>query len=129
VVKVSENAEASTSLNNGEDVVFTTLFVNDKKADFIVEPEFSLWQGSISFLNLLPGGSNVDPSEFQIIGPWNEWTEGAVLGLSGAFDIALPTYVSVSKIYVRNISAGASTTIIARARLRYITNFDKARLT
>ncbi len=124
IIKVSETLEASTSLNNGDDAIFTLLIVNKNDATMIVEPEFSLWETSITNTNLIPGGSNITTSDYQVIGPWNEWAEGAVLGLSGLFDIPVPTFVGVSRIYIRNISAGASTTIIARARVRYITNQD-----
>ena len=126
IVKVSNNAEASVSLNNGEDTIFTALLINDKNADMIGEPEFSLWESSIASANLIPNGSAIDASQYQIIGPWNEWTEIVITG--GSIELAIPTLAIASRIYVRNISAGASTTIVARARMRYITNFDQTSL-
>ena len=122
IVNISDNLEASTSLNNGEDTIFTLLLINDKDADLIAEPEFSLWEGSISSANLIPNGSSIDASQYQIIGPWNEWTEVVIAG--GSVDISIPTLAIASRIYIRNISAGAATTIVARARVRYITNQD-----
>ncbi len=122
VVRVSENAEASSTISNGEDTVFTLVFINQMDADMIAEPEFSLWKTSVSAANLIPNGSGIDMSQFQIVGPWNEWTE--VLLTDGAIDVAVPKFAIVSRIYIRNISAGASTVIVARARVRYITNFD-----
>lgn len=126
MVKITENAEALKVLNNGEDTIFTALLINNKDADMIGEPEFSLWQDSISSLNLIPDGGNIDASQYQIIGPWNEWAEIVIAG--GSIDLAIPTLAIASRIYVRNISAGASTTIVARARIRYITNFDDVSL-
>ncbi|HEC65691.1 MAG TPA: hypothetical protein ENI23_10370 [bacterium] len=122
IVKITDNAEASAVLNNGDDTVFTLILINNKDASLIAEPEFSLWKDSISSANLIPNGSAIDMSEFQIMGPWNEWTE--VLLTGGSISVPVPTLAVVSRIYIRNISAGASTTIIARARDRYITNFD-----
>jgi len=124
VINLFDTQEATTTLNNGDDAVLSLTIVNQRDAAMIAEPEFSLWEGSISSANLLPGGSNIDESQWQIIGPWNEWTEGAVIGLSGAFDVAIPEDTVVSKIYIRNISAGASTDAIARVRVRYLTNAD-----
>ncbi|HEC65058.1 MAG TPA: hypothetical protein ENI23_07185 [bacterium] len=122
IIKVSETLEASATLNDGDDTIFTLLLINDKDANMIAEPEFSLWEGSVASANLIPNGSSIDMSQYQIMGPWNEWTEIVVTG--GSIDIAIPAFALASRIYIRNISAGASTTIIARARVRYITNFD-----
>jgi len=126
VVNVTDNAEASTSLANGEDALVSLILNNNKDADIIGEPEFSLWQDSISAANLLPIGSGIVASEYQIIGPWNEWTE--VLLLGGEIDLAIPTLAMVSRLYVRNISAGAIT-LIVRARMRFITNTNDVSLT
>ncbi len=126
VVKITDNLEAFDTLNNGEDTIFTALLINNKDADMIGEPEFSLWETSIASDNLIPNGDNIDASQYQIIGPWNEWAEIVIAG--GSIDLAIPTLAIASRIYVRNISAGAATKIIVRARIRYITNFDQTSL-
>lgn len=126
VVKVSNNAEAKKTLSNNEDTIFTALLINNKDADMIGEPEFSLWETSIAAANLMPDGSSIDMSQWQVMGPWNEWAEIVVAG--GSIDLAIPTLAIASRIYVRNISAGASTVVVARARIRYITNFDDTSL-
>jgi len=120
IIKVTDVVEGSSTISDGEDLLFTTILTNNQSANIIGEPEWSLWQDSISAANLIPNGSSVDMSEYQIMGPWNEWTEAIIS--AGAIDIAVPKFVLTSRIYVRNISSGASTPIIARARLRYITN-------
>ena len=120
VVKVFETLQGSVTLSNGDDATFSLRFINELDADLLVEPEWSLWQTSISSANLIPNGASIDMSDYQIMGPWNEWTE--VIFNEGDVEEPIPTFASVSRMYVRNISAGASTVIIARARLRYITN-------
>ena len=127
IIKVSNNLEASTTISNGEDAIFTLIFINNLDADVIGEPEFSLWKTSVSSANLIPNGSGIDMSQFQIMGPWNEWTE--VLLTGGLIGIAVPKLAIISRLYIRNISAGASTVIVARARIRYITNKDATSLT
>lgn len=122
IVSVSDNLEASVTLNNGDDTIFTLLLINNRDADLIAEPEFSLWETSISSANLIPNGSSIDMSQYQILGPWNEWSE--IVIADGSVDVAIPTLAVASRIYVRNISAGASTVIVVRARVRYITNQD-----
>jgi len=120
IIKITDVVEGSSTISNNEDLMFTTILTNNMSANIIGEPEWSLWQDSISAANLIPNGSGVDMSQYQIMGPWNEWTEAIIV--AGAIDIAVPKFVLTSRIYIRNISSGAATPIIARARLRYITN-------
>src|SRR3990172_3462548 len=101
IIKVSENFEASGTLDNGEGGLFTLLFSNDKDADLITESEFSFWETSVSSANLIPNGSAIDASQYQIIGPWNEWTGVATTG--GNIDSVIRTSITASRIYIGNI--------------------------
>ena len=123
VIKLQSTGSASSTLNNGDSAILDILIINNRNANIIVEPEISLYQTSVAEANLIPFGASITASEFQIIGPWNEWT-----GVEGFTDIAadeaIPSYATLTHIYIRNISAGASTVILARVRDRYITNQD-----
>lgn len=123
IIRIQDTGSASITLNNGEDAILDLLIINNKNANIIVEPEFSLYQTSVSEANLIPFGSNVDPSDYQIIGPWNEWT-GVERFTDIAADEEIPAFATLTHMYIRNISAGASTTILAYVRDRYITNLD-----
>ena len=95
IVRVSDTGSVSVTLNNGDSTSVTLLGVNNRGATFIAEPEFSIYQTSITEANLLPFGSGVDASEFQIIGPWNEWTgiDGGLFA-SADFDTAADEPIS-----------------------------------
>jgi len=123
IIKLQSTGSVSTTLSNGDEAILDILIINNKDANIIVEPEISLYQTSVATANLIPFGSSVTASEFQIIGPWNEWT-GVEKFSDIAADEAIPYYSTLTHIYIRNISAGASTVILARVRDRYITNQD-----
>ena len=123
IIKLQDTGSASVTLNNGDDTILDILIINNKDANIIVEPEISLYQTSVAEANLIPFGASVDASEFQIIGPWNEWTGVEKFTDIGA-DEEIPSFATLTHMYIRNISAGASTVILARVRDRYITNQD-----
>ena len=123
VIRLQETGTASVTLNNGEDAILDLLIINNLDANLIVEPEFSLYQTSVAAANLIPFGSAITASQFQIIGPWNEWT--GVESFAVDADEPIPSFAVLSHLYIRNISAGASTVIIAEVRDRYITNMDR----
>lgn len=117
VINTTETQSASATLSNGDQTMVSVTVVADLGATILSDIEITLWHGSVSILNLLPGGSSVDESAWQIIGPRNEWS------FSGGTTEVGNDFV-VSRTYIRNISAGASQTLNVRVRAKYITNLD-----
>src|SRR3990167_8292821 len=110
VIKLQETVTLTTTMNNGDELIVDLLIINNQSANIIVEPEFSIYQDSVSAANLIPFGSAIAPAEYQIIGPWNEWTGVEVFTVDA--DDPIPSRAVLSHIFIRNISAGASTPII-----------------
>ncbi len=61
-----------------------------KGIPIFVQEDISLFESSISEANLIPNGSNIDTSDYQIIGPWREQVDGDEKNI-------------ISKVYVRNV--------------------------
>lgn len=107
----------STTLNNGEDIVFTSTLSQNDEYQIIALPYISLYVGSIASANLLPGGSGVDESQWQVIPTLYNWD---------SWDLnEYPLDKEYSSIYVRNISAGTQTVYIA-VRHKYISPRESA---
>ena len=126
-IGITTTLETSDTLNNGEDTIFSVVIENNKSSSIMAEVEWSLWQTSVTDANLIPNGSSIDASDYQIIGPWNEWREFALSGQN--VTKTMPNYAQVNRLYVRNIAAGASTVIEAKARVRYLTSLDTVSIT
>lgn len=115
IVQRTATASGSQSLNNGDQVVFTITSTNDPSARIFGVQDLALYQtndGNGSWQ--LPGGGSVDESQWQVIGPWNDWHNPNVAGND-------PNHLW-TKVYIRNISAGAATTVYIDAWLRLISN-------
>lgn len=112
VVIVSPTAGAIASpVPNGNQVLFaaTVTIPNDAfSKPFLAMPEVSIYVNSVATNNQLPGGSAVDESNYQMIGPWIDW------GASDGKKV-------VVKCYVRNISAG-SVDLLVRLDVRFISD-------
>lgn len=104
LINLSSDEVTSASLSNGQQVVLTsTLTESGGFADkgLIAEFYFAAFVGSLSTANQIGVGSSIDESQFQVIGPWYDYT---------AYNIAgFPKYKSVARVYIRNISAGSIT--------------------
>ena len=108
IIVSTGTASGSTTLGNGDQTVFTITTTSGSGAKVNVASDVTLYIGSVAAANQLPGGSAIDESQWQVIGPWNDW---------GATD-----NVNVKTlIYVRNISAG-SQSVLLRTISRTIVN-------
>lgn len=114
IIVLSSTVSASAALNNGDQAVFslTTSIPNATiNSRNITQPDITLYHGAVGATTPLPGGSAIDESLWQVIGPWNDFQD-------------TDFFNTVSKIYVRNIAAGAAQTVNFRGRARSIANAD-----
>lgn len=117
---VEEITEASIVLNNGDQVLNQSLVTANSKERIIVSVERATYVGSVSAVNLLPLGSAVDESQWQVIGPFN-----GIYKIVGSAAIETEEYENANQLYVRNISAG-TVTVIFQHRVKYIVNGGSA---
>ncbi|HEC65692.1 MAG TPA: hypothetical protein ENI23_10375 [bacterium] len=101
IVHKSETIESSATLTEDQDTIFTMTTSSKKGVPILVQEDISLFNSSISEANLIPNGSNIDFSNYQVIGPWREYADGDGKNI-------------VSKIYVRNVDVSTSTTDLNR---------------
>ena len=99
---------ASATIGNNVQILLTHTLSQKNNAKMLNVPDISIYLTSVATNNQLPGGSAVDESQWQVIGPWNDW---------GTTD----NKNSKTKLYVRNVSAG-STLVLFRVKSRYLTN-------
>lgn len=100
---------ASATLSNGNDTVFTLTTTSiDSSRNFCI-PDMSLYLTSVSSANQIPGGSNITMSQWEVIFMGNDYQ-------------TTDSKKSISKVYIRNISAGASKVVLFRATSRVINN-------
>lgn len=102
---------ASTVLANTEQAVLTSTLNQTTGAELQGIFYIAIYIGSVADANLLPGGSGIDESQWQVIGPRYSYENWSAVSFSQSKDIA--------SIYVRNISAG-SQTVIFKTKWRYI---------
>ena len=112
IILERDTESASATIGNNVQVLLTHTISQQNNAKIFAVPDISIYLGSVVAANQLPGGSGVDESLWQVIGPWNDW---------GSTD----NRNSKTKLYVRNISAG-STLVIFEVKARYITNYQDA---
>lgn len=105
----------SFTFGNGEQAVITHTLETNNESKLFAIVDMSLYVGTVTANNQLPGGSAVDETDYQIIGPMYDW---------GATD---NKNVKV-KLFILNISAG-SVTINGRLVWRYISNDPNAEIT
>lgn len=103
-------SSTSPTLNNGDQVLFTVTTSSNIGSTMLAIPDLSFYVDSVADANKLPGGSGIDESQWQMIGPWFDWA-------------ATDNRNHITKVYIRNISAGA-VVVTARARVRFITNIN-----
>ena len=104
----------SPGISNGQQTTFTITFsVPDATLNFrcLIQPEISLYVDSVAAANQLPSGSAIDETQWQVIGPWMD------VDASDGRNM-------VMKLYILNISAGASKLLILRVRARGISQTD-----
>ncbi len=106
---------STATLSNGEQAINQLLTTANNKETMLVTVERNIYIGSVLLNNVLPGGSAIDESQWQVIGDFNSVIK---------FDNTVPEkYENANWIYVRNISAGASQTVIFHTRAKYIINY------
>src|SRR3990167_4391424 len=109
IIDSSATGTGTATLSNGEQSVFTIITTADSGGKVFVVADVTLYIGSVDADNQLPGGSTTDESAWQVIGPWADW---------GATD----NTNHITRIYVRNISACASQSVLLRTISRAIIN-------
>ncbi|MDD5407019.1 MAG: hypothetical protein PHE73_08795 [Sulfurovaceae bacterium] len=108
IVVLSNVAAASTTLGNGQQAVFTMTTTGSSGARILADTDITIYMDSISAANAFPGGANIDMSQWQMVGPFNDW--GATNNINNK-----------SRLFLRNISAG-SHTVVFRGQCRLIQN-------
>lgn len=98
---------------NGTQVVNQVKVTNTAGKRLTAIIERAVYVNSVAAANLLPGGSAIDESQFQVIG-----NNFSLIDTAGA---AVNDSQLVNHWYCRNISAGAVTLVI-HVRVRYIVN-------
>src|SRR3990167_7536951 len=68
---VSDVGTASTAMGNGDPAYITFTLTQDKEFEIFGENYISTYVRNITTANLLPGGSGVDESQWQVIGPFS----------------------------------------------------------
>ena len=114
IQRLSVTQSTVTGLNDGDQVLNQILVTNIDNKRLLVTTERATYITSVSNANLLPAGSSVDESQWQVIGPFDAIIKGDGAAIDGN-DFA-------NQLYIRNISAGASQTIIFRGIARYVIN-------
>lgn len=105
---------ASTTLSNGDEAIFTISLASATSRDGLIRffsvPDVSLYLGTVADANQIPSISGtVTNSQWTVIGPWNDW------GATNNYNVK-------TKIYIKNVSAGASKVVLLRSKNRYIAN-------
>ena len=113
----AESEEASTTMENGQQVFVTATITQNDEYEIFGHPYLSMYVGNIAVANLLPGGSSIDESQWDIIGPHFEFYKWS--------DTGFAKHKEITTIYVRNISAG-SVTLTFRFKWRYISSSSEA---
>lgn len=98
----------TTSLANGQQIVFSITTAAIGNAKTFVVPDITVYQDSVNAANIIPTGANVTPANWQILFMGNDLnqTDGNN---------------TVSNVFIRNISAGTHT-VIMQTKSRVITN-------
>ena len=98
-----------------------SILTQNNRFEEIGVPYVALWVDSMIDANLLPGGSSIDETQWQIIGPqynFAYWQNGASVDVEPA-DVSFPSFKDYMTIFILNISAGAHT-MMGAVRWKYI---------
>jgi len=97
IIHVTDTIEKSATLAAGIDTVFEMTTSSKLGVPVFIQEDISLFESSLSAGNLIPNGANIDMSDYQIMGPWREQSDGDGKNI-------------VSKVYVRNAGVASSAT-------------------
>ena len=103
--------QATTVLGNNEQATVSFFISQSREYEEKGDLYVSVYVGSVAAANLLPGGSGVDESQWQVIGPYFDYSEWESAGF--------PAHEDYVTLYIRNISAGSQTLII-NSKWKYI---------
>jgi len=98
IIFKSERTTAIASISTGSQLVLETVLTQNDTYSILAIPFISMYIGSVAAANQLPGGSSIDESQWQVIGPrmnQEDW-ESALY----------PRHKEYATVYVRDISAG-----------------------
>jgi len=98
IIFKGERTTATSSIGTGGQLVLETVLTQNDTYSILAIPFISIYVTSITAANQLPGGSSIDESQWQIIGPrmnQEDW-ESALY----------PRHKEYATVYVRDISAG-----------------------
>lgn len=109
IISLTAVASGSTTLSNGQDATFTITTTATSKARTLVAYDWSLYLGSVSTANHFPDGANITMSNWVIIPFSNDWGDTNNTN-------------TVMQVYVRNVSAGASQTVVLEVQSRLLQN-------
>lgn len=99
-IAFSEYATTSVTLSAGSFTTIAATVADIQGAGILTVPDITLYEGSIAAANQIPNGSSITPSDYQIVGPWQD--ERANNGSD-----------TVTKVYLRNVATVVSKQIAA----------------
>lgn len=109
VIILGSLVSGSATLSNGDETTFSFTVASVDGARNLCIPDVALYVGSVAAANQLPSGSSITESQWEVIFMGNDWA-------------TTDNFNSIHKVYVRNISAGASQSVLLRSQARVITN-------
>lgn len=113
IAAFTNTSSVQTTLNNGEQTFISITVASSTKQDIIgAECYVVLYVDSLAGSTQLPGGSSIDESQWQVIGPFYDWNR---LQFNDS-----DRYSMRVSLYVRNISAGAGKILYVRSKTKYL---------
>lgn len=109
IISITGSVSGSSTLNNGQYAIFTITTTGTSGNRTFVVHDWTLYIGSVAAANALPDGASITPTQ------WSVQTFVNDFGSTDNVD-------TVTKIYVQNVSAGASQKVIIDVQARMIQN-------
>ena len=109
IISLTDTVSGSTTLSNGQGATFTITTTATSGNRTMTIHDYAIYIGSVSGNNVLPNGASIDMTKWIVSSFTNDWNDTDFLN-------------TVTKVYVQNVSAGASQTVIIEARARFIQN-------
>ena len=109
IVLLSSISIGTATLSNTDEVVFAVTTSAKNGQRIFCVPDISVYVGTVTAANQLPGGSSITESDWQIVFMGND------LNTTDSFN-------TKTDVYIRNISAGASQVVTIRTQSRVIVN-------
>jgi|SRR3989344_886868 len=100
----TEGVSAETTLGNSQQAFITFSITQNNEYEIKGDVYVALYVDSIDEDNLLPGGSNVDETDWKVVGPYFDYRAWENAGF--------PVFEDYVSLYVLNISAGTKDVLI-----------------